>query len=66
MTSVDIGVSESATTPVGHTLQLGGTGAQSADFTWQAEMASTPGEPNQGQTFQGGCADTSLSGLQVR
>jgi endonuclease I len=57
LTSVDIGVSEPTTTPIGHSLQLSGVGAQSADFTWQAPAPHTQGLPNNGQSFDGcgGC-----------
>ncbi len=51
MTSVDVGVSESGSTPVGHSLQLGGTGSGPDDFAWQPAQAETPGLPNAGQTF---------------
>lgn len=34
MTSQDIGISESSSTPVGYSLQLSGTGNQLSDFTW--------------------------------
>lgn len=51
-TAADVGVSEPATTPVGHSLQLGGTGGGYAQFTWQAAQAATPGARNTNQTFQ--------------
>ena len=51
MTSVDVGVSESEATPVGHSLQLGGTGTRYADFTWRAAAAHTFGTCNRLQTF---------------
>ena len=55
MTSVDILVSETGSTPVGHSLQLAGTdGSQYADFTWQAPAAATSGALNNGQTFGDG------------
>lgn len=41
LTSVDIGVFESANTPVGYSLQLVGTGNEYEDFTWSAPMAKT-------------------------
>ncbi|MEO6593485.1 MAG: endonuclease [Planctomycetota bacterium] len=50
--SVDIGVSETSTTPIGFSLQLGGTGRAYADFTWQAALANTPGIVNANQVFQ--------------
>ncbi len=57
MTSIDIGVSESSTTPVGYSLQLAGTGSAAANFTWQSPAAHTEGLPNNGQTLDGcgGC-----------
>lgn len=39
--SIDIDVSESANTPVGHSLQLVGTGNAYEDFTWGNPMAKT-------------------------
>ncbi|MDJ0839892.1 MAG: endonuclease [Acidobacteriota bacterium] len=53
LTSTDIGVSEASSTPVGHSLQLGGTGSGAADFTWQAAQTDTPGAVNAGQTMSG-------------
>lgn len=55
MTSVDIGVSETSSTPVGHSLQRAGTGSSASDFSWQSAQAATSGSPNTGQTFSGGC-----------
>lgn len=52
-TSTDIGVSETSTTPVGHSLQLTGTGSSYADFTWASASASTYNAANSGQTFNG-------------
>ncbi len=51
LVSVDIGVSELTTTPVGQSLRLAGTGKQYSDFTWQAPAASSAGQKNTGQTF---------------
>jgi endonuclease I len=50
-TSVNIGVSETEATPVGHSLQLGGTGTQYSNFTWRAAAASTFGTCNVAQAF---------------
>lgn len=50
-TSVDIGVAESFTTPIGHSLQLVGSGSASADFGWQGPIADTRGAVNAGQTL---------------
>ncbi|MEE4118947.1 MAG: hypothetical protein V2I65_08025 [Paracoccaceae bacterium] len=52
LTSTDVGVAEDGTTPVGQSLQLGGTGNTYADFTWQSALAQTPGAPNVNQTFE--------------
>ncbi len=54
LTSTDVGVSETSTTPAGYSLQLGGTGSVYADFTWQAPQANTSGAVNTGQSFTGG------------
>jgi endonuclease I len=47
-----IGTSESSSTPVGTSLQLGGSGANYVQFVWQNSLAATPGARNTGQTFQ--------------
>ena len=58
LTTTDIGVSESEATPVGHSLQLTGTGTTYGDFTWAQAGPATPGAPNTGQTFgEGGGGD---------
>ena len=52
MTSVDIGVTESnASTPVGQSLQLQGTGNTYTDFTWAENIDDTIGEINVDQIF---------------
>ena len=51
--STDVGVQESSATPVGYSLQLGGTGGAAGDFAWQSPLPDTPGSPNAGQTFSG-------------
>ncbi|MCA9977957.1 MAG: hypothetical protein KC413_19485, partial [Anaerolineales bacterium] len=51
MASVDIGVMEPGTTPVGYTLQLSGTGSVDEDFTWAAALTNTFGSVNNNQTF---------------
>ncbi|PQJ95205.1 hypothetical protein CXB77_13085 [Chromatium okenii] len=48
--STNIDVSESNATPVGHSLQLTGTGNQYSDFIWASSGASTFGSFNTGQT----------------
>jgi hypothetical protein len=49
--SENIGASESSSTPVGHSLQLAGSGRAYADFVWQVPQIATPGAPNAGQTL---------------
>ncbi|MBD2055803.1 ExeM/NucH family extracellular endonuclease [Oculatella sp. FACHB-28] len=51
--SVDIGVRELDSTPVGSSLQLQGTGRTSTDFTWAPAADDSFGEVNVGQIFQG-------------
>ncbi len=51
LTSTDIGVSETSSTPIGHSLQLSGTGTKYTDFTWQSAGASTYDAPNTDQSF---------------
>jgi hypothetical protein len=51
LTSVDIGVAEAGTTPLGFSLQLVGTGNLYQDFIWSGPGAGSPGAINPGQTF---------------
>ncbi|NBC06264.1 MAG: T9SS type A sorting domain-containing protein [Bacteroidetes bacterium] len=51
MTSTDIGVSETSSTPIGQSLQKTGTGNVSSDFTFQSPMTETPGALNTSQTI---------------
>jgi|TARA_R100000365_G_C2748188_1_gene79126 hypothetical protein len=51
LTSTNIGVEETSSTPIGFSLQLGGTGSTYTDFTWQTESAETFGSINTNQTF---------------
>jgi hypothetical protein len=50
MTSVDIGVAQIGT-PVGHSLQLTGSGTTYEDFTWAEAQQNTFGAVNTGQSF---------------
>lgn len=52
LTSIDIGVSESESTPTGYSLRLSGAGSQYSDFSWQSPAAHSSGSKNTGQTFQ--------------
>lgn len=51
MSSVDISVAETATTPVGYSLQRTGTGRVASDFSWAEPGANTFGAANSGQIF---------------
>ncbi len=51
MTSTDIGVSESNSTPVGTSLQLTGSGYKKEDFTWVGGLPETAGTVNQQQSL---------------
>lgn len=53
MISVDIGVSELSSTPVGFSLQLTGMGSEYSDFTWAMAAAETPNAANNLQTISG-------------
>lgn len=53
LTSTDIGVAESSSTPIGESLQLSGSGTSYPDFVWNAPAAETPGNENNGQTLGG-------------
>jgi endonuclease I len=50
--AVDLGQSETSTTAVGHSLQLGGTGNLDTAFAWQVPMDDTPGAVNRNQVLQ--------------
>ncbi|MBE0661483.1 MAG: T9SS type A sorting domain-containing protein [Bacteroidales bacterium] len=49
--SVDIGVSEGSSTPIGYSLQLAGAGTQYSDFFWMQEAQNTSGTINNLQSF---------------
>ncbi|MCA9840016.1 MAG: ExeM/NucH family extracellular endonuclease [Trueperaceae bacterium] len=51
LTSTDIGVKESPSTPVGNSLQLTGTGTTYSDFSWASASPNTFGAVNTGQSF---------------
>lgn len=53
LTSTDIGVSEGGSSPLGFSLQLTGSGASYADFTWAAASDDNFGAVNTGQDFIG-------------
>jgi hypothetical protein len=51
LTSIDIGVAETGTTPLGFSLQLAGTGNLYQDFVWNGPATGSPGLVNPGQAF---------------
>lgn len=51
LTSQDIGVAESASTPAGFSLRLSGAGTSYAQFAWQPPFLQTAGAPNSSQSF---------------
>jgi len=51
MTSTNLPVSETGSTPVNTSLQLGGSGSTYANFTWQTSRTQTFGACNSGQSF---------------
>ncbi|MBB6365381.1 endonuclease I [Xanthomonas sacchari] len=57
MTSQNLPVSESNSTPAGTSLQLRGNGSAAADFSWSDSATSTFGACNNGQTFAGGSSN---------
>lgn len=59
--ATQIAVAETATTPIGHSLQLAGTGSRASDFVWQAPRASSFGACNSGQTLVAAGGGSALS-----
>ncbi|WP_024768577.1 T9SS type A sorting domain-containing protein [Aquimarina macrocephali] len=51
LTSTDIGVSESSSTPVGASLQLAGTGTSATEFTWETSTTNSYGAINTNQVL---------------
>lgn len=58
-TSTDVGQTEGASTPIGFSLQLSGTGNGYGDFSWQPEAAQTKGALNNSQTLTAPTAPSS-------
>ena len=65
LSSVDIGVAESSSTPAGYSLQLAGPGNAYADFAWQAPAPATPGVVNAGQVFATATATVAAPGAAL-
>ena len=64
MTSNDIGVAETTSTPLGYSLQLIGMGREYADFSWANNpMENMFGNVNQGQSFSASSGTLSTSRL---
>lgn len=63
MTSTDIGVYETGSTPVGESLQLGGTGIIRSAFSWQTPLTATAGAVNANQAFLNPVADSDGDGI---
>ncbi|WP_205859186.1 endonuclease [Pleionea sediminis] len=53
LTSQDIGAAETSSTPVGHSLQLAGSGSTYSDFSWSSPDVNTAGAVNTNQAFSG-------------
>jgi len=53
LTSTDIGVSETSSTPAGESLQLSGAGSAYTDFIWENPAPETAGLENNSQTLGG-------------
>lgn len=49
-TSVDVGVTESSSTPSNYSLQRTGSGSEGADYVWAAAQPASPGTINLGQS----------------
>lgn len=66
-TSTDIGVRESnSSTPVGHSLQLAGTGTTYEDFSWTGPLESSRNTTNLGQTFSNTASVSEHKVLEVK
>ncbi len=56
MISADVGVSESATSPVGYSLRVTGSGDAYNHMAWQTSAPASSGSANSGQSLVGYCA----------
>ncbi|HFB99473.1 MAG TPA: hypothetical protein ENJ53_01585 [Phaeodactylibacter sp.] len=57
MTSVDVGVEETNSTPATESLQRTGTGVTASEFMWAGPSANSPGSINTGQTINTGSTE---------
>lgn len=62
--TVDIGVDETDSSPVGQSLQLTGNGTTYTDFSWSTISVANTGDLNNGQTFSGPCGAIVATELQ--
>ncbi|MEL6392583.1 MAG: SdrD B-like domain-containing protein, partial [Bacteroidota bacterium] len=60
ITSVDVGVDEPGSTPIGQSLQLTGMGNMSSDFSWSGPATDSPGDLNASQSITA-CAVTGVT-----
>lgn len=65
ISSTDIGMAETSSTPIGQSLQLIGSGVQYSDFAWQSPADGTAGQVNTNQTFGSGGAGGDTGGETV-
>ncbi len=65
LTSTDIGVEETSSTPVGESLQLSGGGTVYTDFTWQDPADDTPGDENNNQSIGGTVTPSILNAFAI-
>jgi hypothetical protein len=63
LTSEDIGVEESGSTPVGESLQLTGTGTDYENFAWANPSLASFGQVNANQSFDGSLSSNRFSDL---
>lgn len=61
LTSTDIGVSETSSTPLGHSLQLSGSGTTYENFTWSEPSTNTYDAINTDQVFGAATPTISIS-----
>ena len=60
-----MGVNETSSTPIGHSLQLAGTGRLRTEFSWEGPAGATRGLPNHGQAF-GACVVAPVPALSFQ
>ena len=63
MTSEDIGVEETSSTPVGESLQLTGDGSEYENFAWTGPSTASPGQVNANQSFDDSLGSNTFTDL---